>query len=425
MSHRAAVAGVLAQVIGRGRSLDRALPADAGGTVRALCYETLRLGPRLNFLAEALLNEPPRPRDADVTALILTGLYELEYTQTPAYAAVDGAVAAARERGKPWAAKLINAVLRRYQRERAQLLAAVENNAAAKYAHPDWLLALYQQDWPADWQTIVAANNAKGPMWLRVNQARLAAEAYLEQLRAAGIEATPHAALSGAICLKNAVNVGELPGFAKGWVSVQDAGAQWAARLLEPQSGARVLDACAAPGNKSAHLLERHPNIEELVAVDNSEQRLETLKANLARLQLTATIRAGDARRPGDWWDGREFDCILLDAPCSGSGVVRRHPDIKWLKRERDLEQLTQTQSSLLEALWPLLKPGGQMLYVTCSVFEMENAARIAEFTPRIDDASELDVDARFGRAQQRGRQCLPGEDGMDGFYYARLAKTL
>lgn len=424
MTTRAAVARVLAQVIGVGRSLDRALPTKATGAMRALCYETLRLGPRLEFLAGCLLKQPPRPRDADVYALILTGIYELEYTQTPAYAAIDGAASAARELGKPWAVKLVNAVLRRYQRERDTLLARVERNPPAKHAHPDWLLGLYQRDWPAHWQDIVQANNEKGPMWLRVNARQTARADYLRRLADSGLSGTVHNALSDAICLENAVNVAELAGFEAGLVSVQDAGAQWAAEMLDPKPGERVLDACAAPGNKCAHLLERCPNLLEMVAIDRSASRLEVLKSNLERLQLGATVRRADACEPADWWDDRPFDCILLDAPCSGSGVVRRHPDIKWLKREQDLAQLTRIQSSLLTALWALIKPGGRLLYATCSVLEDENAARIEQFLKDHNDAQVLDLDPRFGQPRTWGRQCLPGEQSMDGFYYALLAKA-
>lgn len=423
MTPRAQAARILAGVIGKGQSLDRALPAAAPAAARALCYEVLRFGPRLEFFAASLLKSPLKPQDADVHALLLIGIYELEYSDTPDYAAVSGVVEATRGLHKGWAAKLVNAVLRRFLREREALRRAADKNAAARFAHPDWLLAQFQADWPQHWQTLAAAGNVKGPMWLRVNQRRIATSDYRQQLQRAGMDNHAPGTQESAICLDHAANVAELPGFSKGLVSVQDAAAQWAAPLLMPEPGQRILDACAAPGGKTAHILEHCPEAEEVVALDVSQPRLKAVRANLERLGHPATVMHGDARHPEAWWDGRPFERILLDAPCSGSGVIRRHPDIKWLKRAADLDQLAHTQRNLLAALWPLLANGGRLLYSTCSVLRQENAGVVAGFMQQRDDATQVPVAIPGAIDCEVGCQILPGQDMMDGFYYACLAK--
>lgn len=427
---RSAAAKVIDQVLSEGRSLAGALPpalasvppADRGLT-QELCYGTLRWAPRLEALAGKLLDKPLRARDSDVHALLLVGLYQLLYLSVPPHAAVSLTVEATARLKKDWARGLLNGVLRRLQREQEELLAAVDTSEAAALAHPAWLLARFEQDWPQQWRDIAGANNERPPMTLRVNRRHGSREQYLERLHQAGIDAVaaPHA--PDAITLDGAVGVERLPGFAAGDVSVQDAAAQLAAGLLQLAPGQRVLDACAAPGGKTGHMLETCPDI-ELLALDSEAERLQRVAENLTRLQLKAELRAGDAGDPPAWWDGRLFDRILLDAPCSGSGVIRRHPDIKTLRRPEDITALAAQQARLLHALWPLLAPGGILVYATCSILTAENAGQVTAFLRDGAQAAELPITAAWGQATAAGRQILPGENGMDGFYYAALRKA-
>jgi 16S rRNA (cytosine967-C5)-methyltransferase len=355
--------------------------------------------------------------------LLVSGLYQLLYMRTPAYAAVSASVALAPDMGKPWAAKLINAVLRNFERQRGTLLAGIEHKPELIYSHPDWLLQRLQQDWPQHWQNIAEADNGHPPQSLRVNLARVARSDYLQQLRDAGFAAEPARYIASAITLAQPVSVNQLPGFGQGLVSVQDAAAQLAAPLLDLQPGQQVLDACAAPGGKSCHILEQMHQI-SLLALDNDAVRLDKLRQNLQRLQLSATVMTGDAGQPQQWWDGRRFDRILLDAPCSASGVIRRHPDIKLLRRNSDIDQFAGYQARLLERLWPLLQPGGKLLYATCSVFRQENSDIVQRFMEAHRDAREHCLEhSGWGHPCAHGRQILPGEAGMDGFYYACLVK--
>ena len=330
-------------------------------------------------------------------------------------------VAAVRPLRKPWAAGLVNAVLRSALRRRAELEALIEADAEARAAHPRWLLDWLRRDWPDDWPAIVAANNVRPPFTLRINRLRLDREAYRQRLATAGYDAGP-AAAETALTLSTPTDPAILPGFAEGWVSVQDAGAQLAASLLAARPGQRVLDACAAPGGKTGHLLECAPDL-DLTALDCDAGRLERVRDTLARLRLNARLLAGDARRPADWWDGARYDRILLDAPCSATGVIRRHPDIKLLRRESDIAALAERQQALLTGLWPLLRPDGRLLYVTCSVLRAENERVVAAFLATHPDAHEQPIVAGWGRVLSHGRQILPGESGMDGFYYAVLGK--
>ena len=387
-----------------------------------MCYGVLRYYPRLTYLAAQLLHKPLKRKDRDVQQLILIGLYQLIYLQVPAHAAVAETVAATRLLGKDWAAGLVNALLRGWQRGADQLLAQADADPVARYAHPPWWLARLQSDWPAHWQAILNANNQRPPMTLRVNAQCGSRNDYAARLQAAGIGAhpAPHAPL--ALTLEKPVDVAQLPGFGDGAVSVQDAAAQLAAPLLELAPGQRVLDACAAPGGKTAQLLESEPRL-QVQALDSDAQRLARVQDTLTRLHLTAELHHGDAARPQDWWDGTVFERILLDAPCSGSGVIRRHPDIKLLRTAQDIVTLAQQQRRLLHALWPLLARGGILLYATCSVLMAENQHNLAEFLATHSDARERVISADWGHAQTPGRQQLPGENGMDGFYYARLMK--
>ena len=430
MSVRARAAQVVGQVLGEGRSLTTALslalehaPERERGLLQELCYGVCRWQPRLQVWLDRLLQRPLDPRESTVQALLLIGLYQLEQLRIPAHAAVAETVTAARELHKPWAAGLVNAILRSFLRRRAELAALMDTDPQVCTAHPGWLLERLQQDWPADWPALVAANNARPPFTLRVNRLHLDREAYRARLTAVGRAVEPIVGAATALTLTEPVEPAALPGFAEGWVSVQDAAAQWAAPLLAVQPGLRVLDACAAPGGKTGHLLECAPDL-QLTALDQDPARLERVRDNLNRLRLAARLIAGDARRPADWWDGVPYDRILLDAPCSATGVIRRHPDIKLLRRETDIAALANRQQALLTALWPLLRPGGRLLYATCSVLDQENAQVIAQFLATRSDAKEQPITADWGRPLAQGRQILPGEAGMDGLYYAVLVKS-
>jgi len=427
---RAAAARAVAAVARGGRSLDDALARDFAGLAAAdrglvaqLAYGTLRAYPRLDRWVDLLLARPLPARDLEVHDLLAVGIYQLEDTRVPDHAAVAASVEAVRQLGRHQYAGLVNACLRRWLRERDALKARVARDPEVIHAHPRWWLDALATDWPKDWEAVVAAANQQAPMWVRVNRQRGSRDAWLERLEAAGGGATAWEPAPQALCLAAPLDVGALPGFADGEVSVQDAAAQLAAGLLEPAAGMRVLDACAAPGGKTGHLLEQCPDI-ELTALDVAPARLDRIRENLARLRLEAKVLAGDARDPPAWWDGRPYDRILLDAPCTGSGVVRRHPDIKLLRRPEDVAAMAMLQQALLESLWPLLAPGGRLLYATCSVFRAENSARVTDFLARHPDARAVDFgEPAWGRRAGPGRQILTGEAGLDGFYYACLTR--
>ena len=408
-------------VLLRKRSLTQALAAlraDAGADPRAwaaaqnLAYGTLRQAGRLRYFLARLVGRPLKP--ADLLGPLLVALHELDATDTPSYAVVNESVALAARR-HPGARGFVNAVLRNFDRRREALRRDAESEPEARWNFPDWWLARLRGEYPENWRDIVAAQNAHPPMTLRVNRRRASPEAILARLAAADIPARQTG--PWAITLARAIPVAELPGFAQGDVSIQDLGAQWAAALLQAGDGMRVLDACAAPGGKTGHILEQADV--ELVALDSDGERLKRVAENLDRLGLSARLLAADAGRPDTWWDGRPFDRILLDAPCTASGVAGRHPDGKWLKRPEDMQQLVREQARLLDALWPLLKPGGKMLYATCSLFAAENAGQMAAFANRHGDARIEALDPPVGK----DGQLLPGPDS-DGFFYARLLKT-
>jgi 16S rRNA (cytosine967-C5)-methyltransferase len=427
---RAEAAHAIADVLGKGRSLDDALsrratrlPADRDRALTAeLAYGVLRHLTRLQAIADDLLHRPMDDKHLDVRCLMLVGLYQLSELRVPAHAAVAETVEAACEGRKPWASGLVNAVLRNYLREREHCDALTEVEPAV-FAHPGWLLQALRAHWPADWREIVSANNRRPPMWLRVNPRRRSVDEYLRALHESGHEARRSRFAEQALALSEAAPVSTLPGFAEGEVSIQDAAAQLAAGLLEVRPGDRVLDACAAPGGKTTHLLELAADGVQLVALDQDEQRARRIDDNLQRLALRAQVVVADAARPADWWDGKPFQRVLLDAPCSATGVIRRHPDIKWLRRAKDPRVLAGRQAALLRALWPLLAPGGRLLYATCSVLPGENASLVHKFLDEQADAREQPIAASWGRECLRGRQILPGEDDMDGFYYACLEK--
>ncbi len=430
MDARSAAVRILLSVLQDGRSLTDALDAVSlpsgpdNALARELAYGVLRWYERLDALARLLLAKPLKAKDREIHLLVLVGLYQLLEMRVPPHAAVSATAEVARRTGRPWAVGLVNAVLRRFQREREQLLARLPQTPEVTYAYPRWLVERIRRAWPAHWQRVLEAGNQRPPMVLRVNRRRIDRDAYRDMLTAAGIAAEPLALAEDALQLAEPLPVERLPGFADGLVSVQDAAAQLAAPLLAPPPGARVLDACAAPGGKTCHLLERYPELAELVVLDVDPARLRRVRDNLQRLGLTATVVAGDAGAPADWWDGRPFERILLDAPCSGTGVIRRHPDIKRLRREQDLEVLGRTQRRLLEAVWSLLAPGGKLIYSTCSILPQENEDVLADFLARHPEARVEPITAQaWGERLAVGRQILTGDRGMDGFYYGCLSK--
>ena len=431
MNTRATAARVLTQVFVDGNSLSAALPAVLSnikntqdkGLIQEMCYGVMRWYPRLEWVANHLVDRPLKVRDRDVLNLILLGLYQFMFLRIPPHAVVNETVNAVKELGKPWARHMINAVLRTFQRDREQILITLEGNEEAATAHPAWLLGMIRKNWPDDWQRIVQANNQRPPMTLRVNLQKIDQTGYLQLLLSNGIDAKVAPFTEYGVELENPVDVNELPGFDQGWVSVQDAAAQLAAPLLDVQPEHKVLDACAAPGGKSAHILELQPKLQDLIALDIDQKRLVRIIDNLQRLHLQARLVCGDATMPEKWWDGTLFDRILLDAPCSASGVIRRHPDIKRLRRPEDVVALVELQRQILNALWPLLKPGGMLLYVTCSILPEENDKQITTFLNHHEDAVENRIAAGWGHGVNVGRQILPGENNMDGFYFVSIYK--
>jgi 16S rRNA (cytosine967-C5)-methyltransferase len=435
----------VAQVATHGRSLDALLAAANGGTpqerglLRTLCYDTVRWYVRLDALLAKLLARPNQSMTPEVHALALVGLCQLLYTDIPAHAAVDETVNAARVLKQPRAAGLLNAVLRRCQRDGAKLAAAVDSDTALRHAHPLWFVDMLAADWPATFEQILLANNERPPFWLRVNSLRGSGKEYRELLEAAGFKIASSLFDDHALRLTEAMDVGELPGFHAGLVSVQDAAAQLAAHLLAPRPGDRLLDACSAPGGKACHLLELQPRLAELVAVDVSKDRLGRVTENLHRLGLQAQLVVGDAADPAAWWDGRQFERILLDVPCSATGVIRRHPDIKLLRRATDIAALAARQRALLESAWTMLAPGGRLLYASCSALRAENAAVVDAFLSACGDARDGTSDALASIASigggiaaaestigvgVTGYAIAAGTRGMDGFYYACLEKV-
>ncbi|NIF19202.1 16S rRNA (cytosine(967)-C(5))-methyltransferase RsmB [Pantoea sp. Cy-639] len=430
MNPRLAAARALAAVLSGKASLNSSLPAQLDkveerdrGLTQDLAFGTARWQPRLDLLAAQLLQKPFKAADADVQALLLVGLYQLFYTRIPAHAAIGETVGCADKLKKPWAKGLLNAVLRRAQREGEALLAGMERDPVVRTAHPRWLQKSLKAFWPEQWEAICAANNAHPPMILRINRRHHSRDAYLALLAEAGIGASACQYSRDGIVLAEACDVRGLPGFAEGWVSVQDEAAQLSADLLELAPGQRVLDACCAPGGKTCHLLEAEPGLGHMVAIDLEAKRLARVRENLDRLQLDAELIACDARDTASWWDGKPFQRILLDAPCSATGVIRRHPDIKLTRQAEDIPALATLQGELLDALWPTLEVGGMLLYATCSSLPTENTEVIDAFLARTPGARELDLATEAGLRQPHGRQLLAQEGGHDGFYYAKLIK--
>ncbi len=429
---RLAAVRAVAEVLG-GRSLDdalarhaEALPGGDRALAHELAYGLCRWHAQLDALVATRLRRPLRGRDRDIRLAMLLGLYQLMHSRMPPHAAISTAVELARRLDKAWAVKLINGVLRGLQRDladpEAPLQARIVADPALRFAQPRWFVEAMQAAWPQRWEAILAALQERAPMTLRVNLGRISREAARERLAAAGHAARPLEGVPEALVLERPAPVEALPGFAEGLLSVQDAGAQLAARLLDPRPGQRVLDACAAPGGKTGHILELAPDL-DVTAMDIDRRRLARVRENLERLGLRAQLEAGDAAAPPAAWRERPFDRILVDAPCSATGVMRRHPDIRLLRRREDIDALAARQAAILEALWPCLAPGGRLLYATCSLLPQENEQRVTAFLDAHPDARTIELPDGWGHPRHPGRQTLPGENTSDGFYYALLEK--
>jgi len=390
--------------------------------IQEICYGVCRWYFKLDFIAKKLLTKPIKQKDQAIYSVILIGLYQLIYMNIPQHAAISETVQVTKQLKKSSTATLVNAILRHFLRQKEKLLKQAEKNEEAYYAHPKWLLGKLKKYWPNDWQVIVKTNNERAPLSLRVNRLKITTKDYLQKLSDQKIQAKTSADHPECIILSKPCDVSKLPGFSSGEVSVQDCGAQLAAHLLDLKPGQIVLDACAAPGGKTTHILETEPNLKQLIALDHDEHRLKRVKENLDRLSLKATLICADAAKPNSWHHDEFFDRILLDAPCSATGVIRRHPDIKLLRQPDDILSLGKKQLELLKALWPLLKPNGMLLYITCSVLPDENEKILDEFLKDMPDANIKPIDTLLGISLKQGKQILPTEIS-DGFYYAALTK--
>ncbi len=391
---------------------------------KELCFGVCRHYFRLQRLANLLVNK--QPKATEVWVCLLIGLYQLHYLNIAEYAVVQKTVDLLPLVHATWAKGLINAVLRRYCREKNDLLQTLNLDLTFQYGHPEWFIKQLKQDWPNQWEAICVANDERPPMSLRINSRYTTTKDYLSRLLDSGINAEPLLFSKQGIKLTLPCDVHDLPGFNEGHVSVQDEAAQLAVSLLNLQPQLRVLDACCAPGGKTCHILETERNLTQCIALDIDAHRLKRVKENLQRLNLEATILTGDALKPANWWDGVPFDRILLDAPCSATGVIRRHPDIKILRTQDDINTIAALQHDLLQTLWPLLSPEGIMIYATCSILPIENELQITTFlTNHPDCECILPREITWGHRLKHGIQIFPGENNMDGFFYSVLKKKI
>lgn len=426
---RALAAQALADIALRGTSLREAMeqrapklrdPRDRA-LLMALLSDGARWWLRFDAALDRLMDKPLRRKEPEVHALLVLGLVQLEILGLQDYAAVAATVEATRALDRPRLAGLVNAVLRRWQRERADLLAALDAQPQTRYAMPPWLVKTINTDWPQQADAVFADSNREPPLMLRANRRRTTRAILLEQLRTAGYTAEPHAWLADGIVLPHSSDVTRMPGFAEGWFAVQDGAAQVAADVADVQDGQRVLDACAAPGGKACHLLERAQIA--LTALEFDASRATRIRQNLDRLGLHADVRIGDAGDPSGWWDGKPFDRILIDAPCSATGVLRRRPDVRLHRRASDIDALVAQQQRILAALWPLLAPGGRLIYITCSLLRAENESVVADFFAARSDATMSPLQLPVGQTAGNGWQILPGDGDLDGMYYAVFAR--
>jgi len=422
---------VLTEVITQNRSIGVVLsrhldqlenPSEQGFT-QDLVYGVARWYPRIEFFVAQLLTRALKPKDFELKLLIAIGIYQLAYSRVPSYAAINETVKQVKPLKRDWARALVNGVLREFARKQADLEQKMARNEVARTAHPQWFIEQLKIDWPEDWEKILAANNQHPPMSLRVNARQLSRAKFMQQLSEAAINAHAIAGVDYGVELESPLHVDSIPGFFDGNVSVQDGAAQIASQLLSLTPQQRVLDACAAPGGKTAAIIEQQKNLLEVVALDIKEARIDLINDTLSRLNLAATLICADAGDVEKWWDGQHFDRILLDVPCSATGVIRRNPDIKILRSADDVRELVLIQENLLNTIWQTLKPGGLLIYATCSVLQVENAGQLERFFARHQDAKEIKIDANWGKLGNIGRYVLPGENGMDGFYYACITK--
>ena len=430
MNPRLLALKILHQVLIQGKSLNQLsgqINNEIGiGEDRALCrqlvYGTVRWYEQLNFVASLLLKKPLKDKDSDVYILLLSGIYQLLHTRIPDHAAVNETVKLTVKIKKAWARALLNGVLRNFIRDKDKLDKQITGNPVAQYSHPQWLIDVVKNDWPEQWREILEANNQQGPMSIRANVLKNTREELQKLLADQSIESETLAFATNGLRLLKAKDPVSIVGFKEGLFSVQDEAAQLASELLDVKPGMAVLDACAAPGGKTAAILESCAGI-KLQAIDVDDARLDKVRETLQRLNLSAQLMAVDAADVESWWQGQVFDRILLDAPCSGTGVIRRNPDIKIHRRLEDLARLVDNQRILLQKLWSILKPGGILLYATCSIVKDENENQIAEFIQSREDAEMVKIQAQWGRQSSFGRQILPGEHDMDGFFYASIRK--
>ncbi|MBJ7536358.1 16S rRNA (cytosine(967)-C(5))-methyltransferase RsmB [Marinomonas transparens] len=398
--------------------------------LKELCFGVCRHYPTLNSIALSLLSHPFEEKDTDLYATLLLGLYQLTHMNTPDHAAVNESVEACRLLKKDWATKLMNAVLRRYQREADEIVTNLEAMPSVEFNQPKWLVKRFKKHWPEQFEQIIEASNTHPPMCIRVNDDRVSRETYQELLMKEGIKSEAGEFSASSLYLRKAVRVDQLPKFEEGFVSVQDESAQLSAHILSPKEDEKVLDACAAPGGKTGHLLEKSSRI-ELTAVELEPWRMEKIESNLVRLGYPAHLICADASKLEDWWDEETFDKVLLDAPCSATGVIRRNPDIKINRKPADIVELVEIQQEIIQAVWKTLKPGGFMLYATCSLMPEENEQQMAKFIAEQADAKEAplntlaaELDLTWGTQVSHGRQLFPTLNGQDGFYYCLLEKS-
>jgi 16S rRNA (cytosine967-C5)-methyltransferase len=432
---RAIAAMVVFHVAVKKQSLSAAFPEHTqalGPKDRAfaqeLCYGSIRYYFLLKAIAKLLLHSPLKPNDLDVECLILVGIYQILFTRVPEYAAVSETVTATKSLKKIWAKGLLNKILRRVINEKDTLLTQAHRHEEAQFSHPKWLVDIIKKTYAEQWPEILNANNSPAPLFLRVNSQKIARDEYIALLTEKNIPAKVVPDLKQAIQLEEAIPVSFLPGFKEGFCSVQDASGQWVETFLDLKPKHRVLDACAAPGSKSCHILETHPDLSFFAAIDYDSDRLLRVKENLTRLEIPhdhVHLILADANHVKQWWDGIPFDRILVDAPCSSTGVIRRHPDIKLLRQPGDIANLAKQQMHLLKALWPLLAKNGKLLYTTCSILPEENQAVIKEFLHLHKDATAVSLTHPHAAISgKHGVQCLPQLDGPDGFFYALLQKA-
>jgi len=439
IASRKAALNILMSVLKEGKSLSslthitEVLDARDAAFARMLSFGVLRFYQQLQALLKPFIQKPLKSKDIDIQLVMIMAIYQIVHTRVPEFAIVDSAVKQVRKSKKKWAANMVNGVLRNFLRQaedkKIEALIKELKTEEAQYSHPQWIIDRLKQDWPECWQAILIANNKQAPMTLRINQQQTSPDDFVRELESDfELSAEKVPGLPSALKLQQARDVNQLPGFSKGFFSVQDAGAQLAAQILQPVTGEHILDACAAPGGKTAHLFEMQADI-QVTALDISETRLQRVEENSVRLGFKPRLMVADARDVDDWWQGELFDKILLDVPCSAVGVIRRHPDIKHLRWDEDIDSLVQLQREILLKNWGLLKPGGSLLYATCSLFKAENEQQVEWFLEQVDDVQVADLPECVAQLESRiqsavGVQLFPVSGDTDGFYYALLKKS-